>query len=313
MLERAHRACASPTGSPSPWASSSTDPRATTHLPERVPTFTLGIAERQPAGDGRGLRDLRRPVACTATRARSPRSRTRPATCSRSTPVRASRRCRRARPTRSTTSCAASRSRRLRLPARRHRPDAPVGRQDRHHPGRQGRLVRRLHPQPRDRGDDRRRQQARRPADPARTARRIAGQLHRLGVTAPAFAGPMWADAMQADPGLARPTRTSSRPTSETVNGVPVAVPSTSGHERRAPPRAPSSRPASTRSVGGPADSGSPAGTVAYTSPERRLVRPQGLVGHDLRRRTAQPAPAARRRGPRATATAVATAARGGR
>ena len=32
-----------------------------THLPERVPTFTLGIAGRQPAGDGRGLRDLRRP------------------------------------------------------------------------------------------------------------------------------------------------------------------------------------------------------------------------------------------------------------
>ena len=79
--------------------------------------------------------------------------------------------------------------------ARRVRPRtsriAPAGRrQDRHHPGRQGRVVRRLHPEPRDRVDDRRRQPVR-PADPARRAdrRRRYISTPRPGPGSPARCG----------------------------------------------------------------------------------------------------------------------------
>ena len=64
--------------------------------------------------------------------------------------------------------------------------DRPAGRrQDRHHPGRQGRLVRRLHPEPGDRRDDRRRQPGR--ASRSRSAgQTVGGDVHLRAPPAPA-------------------------------------------------------------------------------------------------------------------------------
>ncbi len=73
QLEHAAPACASPTGSPRRWASTSTDPDR-----ERVPSFTLGVADVSPLEmaeayatfAGRGLHCASRPVTAIEDSAR---------------------------------------------------------------------------------------------------------------------------------------------------------------------------------------------------------------------------------------------------
>ncbi len=133
---------------------------------ERVPSFTLGRLRREPAGDVRGLRDLRRarPALRVAPDHRDRGHAGQPAQglprALHPGPGGGRRRHRQRHPQ------GRPRARRLR-PEHHHRPGGR--RQDRDHPGRQGGVVRRLHPQPGHRRDDRRRQQRGR-ADPAHRA-----------------------------------------------------------------------------------------------------------------------------------------------
>ena len=195
---------------------------------ERVPSFTLGVAERQPAGDGRGLRHLRRPRPALRPAAGRPRSTDSDGQRAQGVPRAVQPGDRRRRPpTPSTTSCAACRSPAASATTTASALDQPsagkTGTTRRQHGG----VVRRLHPEPRHRRDDRRRQRAR-PLDHAERPDRRR-QLHRRSAFGSTFAGPMWGDAMHGDPALAARRRTSRRPTGD-------------DDRRRARPRCPTCR-----------------------------------------------------------------------
>ena len=231
-----------------------------------MPSFTLGVAERQPARDGRGLRDVRRPRPALRRAPGHLDRRRRRATCSRTT-----------RPSASRSSPAVDRRRGQRRAARR--------------PG-----ARRLR-----RTTTASSSTSRRPARPVppRTASRsgswatprssptaamIAGanerrpagstlgrpdrrrHLHLRGVRLRRSPGPMWGDAMQVieqwlPVRRLHPAERHRRP------GRADHDPADRGHEPRPGQAGASRRPASPSIDGGTVDSSYSQGTVAYTAP----------------------------------------------
>jgi membrane peptidoglycan carboxypeptidase len=108
----------------------------------------------------------------------------------------------------------------------------------------------------------------------------LAGQTihgnYIYSVTGSGFAGPMWADAMHAIQKRLDPIDF-VEPNSDSVNGIPTTVPSTSGMSM--------DTAASTLSQagfnpirGGSTDSGNPIGTVARSEPGGGSTAPQGSV-----------------------------------
>jgi membrane peptidoglycan carboxypeptidase len=95
-------------------------------------------------------------------------------------------------------------------------------------------------------------------------------------VSGSGFAGPMWADAMHAIQGRLDPVDFVA-PGTETVEGVPATVPSTTGMSVEEA-EATLEQAGFNALRGGTAYSGSPAGTVAYTSPSGGSYIPKGSV-----------------------------------
>ena len=161
-------------------------------------------------------------------------------------------------------------------------------RQDRHHPGRQVGLVRRLHPEPGDGRDDRRRQPVGQPIPLA--ARPSAAPTSRAR---PARASPARCGATRcrrSSSGCPTRLRRARPPASSRASRPPC--PSPDRAERRDRPSARCARPASPPLVGGyQSTPATPTGTVAYTSPGPADAWPQGRHGHDLPVDRPRPAP----------------------
>ena len=185
--------------------------------------------------------------------------------------------------------------------------DAAVRRQDRHHQRQQVGLVRRLHAQPRDRGDDRRRQQRGRPDHPRRPDHRRPVRRQRLRLR-----------RSPARSGATRCRRSSSGcPTTDFVapdpSGIRACIVTVPSHRRHESPSA--TRPAR----GGRLHRRSSAGTVNSELRRRhgRLHRPRAAARyaaaarrHDLHlRRHARRRRAATAAGGNGGGTAAATAA----
>ena len=243
---------------------------------ERVPSFTLGVADVSPlemasayatvAARGehcdaqpghpdpeqrrQGLQEL--PQAVQAGDARSPR------------------------PTPSTTSCAGVMDPGGFGQALAHR--QAVGRQDRHHPGQQGGLVRRLHPGAGHGRDDRRRQQQRHADHPERPDGRWP--LHRRGATARRSPGrcghsPCAPSRTAALRGLRR-----RRPSSSGTSQIQVEIPDVTGMStRRAAQQLAGGRLLRRASGDRAARPASARAPVAETSPACRRVRSAGIDG----------------------------------
>ena len=159
---------------------------------ELVPTFTLGVATRQPAGDGRGLRDVRgpRPALPLPAGHRDPRLRGQPDPRVR-LPVRpgdaAVHRRRGQRRARAASSRAAS-------PSAQALDQPAAGKTGTTQRGQVG-LVRRLHPAARRRRDDRRRQRS--SACRSALAGQTIGGTYISSASGSGFAAPIWGDAMK--------------------------------------------------------------------------------------------------------------------
>ena len=225
--------------------------------------------QRQPAGDGRGLRDLRRPrPALRRPAGHLDRGRGRQPAQGVPRAVHAG-------------AAAGDRRRGQRRAARRpgagrlrlrHRPAArrPVGRQDRHHPGRQVRLVRGLHPAARDRRDDRRRRRGR--------AGRAAGRpdhrrrLHPHAPPAPASPARCGATRCRRST-TGSPTTTSWRRRPSTSHGVQTTVPAPAGWASTRPSR-PWPTPASRRPTAATATPATPPAPWPTPTPAPAAGRP---------------------------------------